>query len=94
VGWAQAERSRAFLVNLQIINRPGRYWSLTDYPDFAPIARAGSPDAWRVVDLRPLRDLVHARKVRVAPPLGRMIFGFDAVVLLGGASRGTEELLR
>lgn len=90
---AEAGGSRSFHLNVQVINRPGRYWSLTDYPEYEPIARVGSPDAWRVVDLRPLRDLVLSSPASVSPELRAMIFGFDAVLLMGGASRATAALL-
>lgn len=60
----------------------------------ASLAAAGDPHGWRVVDLRPLRPLIHAGLVEgVTPELERWIFGFDAALLIGDSRAATFDRL-
>ncbi|MDB4324730.1 hypothetical protein N9971_00135 [bacterium] len=79
---------RAFHLNLQAINQPGQYWSLTDYPEYEPLANVGDPAQWVLVDLRPAREPLRAGTVEASQQLKRMVFNFDAVLLIGGLSKG------
>jgi hypothetical protein len=66
----------------------GRYWSLTDYQEFQPLANVGDPHQWVLVDLRPARSPLREGKFKVSKKLGKFVEDFDAVLLLGGGSRG------
>jgi hypothetical protein len=78
-----------------LVNEPGHFWTLSDHPDYAAIARAGSTDRWWVIDLRPLRPLVAAGEVAgVNDEMRKVIFGFDLALLIGGGNRGTYEAVR
>ena len=81
---------RAFHLNLQAINEPGKYWSLTDYPDYEPLANVGDPSKWVLVDLRPAREPLRAGKLEASENLKRFVFNFDAVLLIGGLSKGRK----
>jgi len=82
--------SRAFYLNLQAINEPGKYWSLTDYPEYEPLANVGDPSKWVLVDLRPARERLRADTVEAGEKLTRLVFNFDAVLLIGGLSKGDK----
>ena len=81
---------RAFYLNLQVINEPGKYWSLTDYPEYGPLASVGDPSKWIIVDLRAAREPLRAGKFPASDKLTRFVFNFDAVLLMGGASKGRK----
>jgi hypothetical protein len=76
-----------------LVNEPGHVWTLHDFPDYVPLARAGTTDRWWVVDLRPVRPLVAAGLVDVNDELRRIIFGFDVALLIGSGNRATYRLL-
>ena len=51
-------------------------------------------DRWIIFDLRPLREYANSGKLAgLNPELRRVIFGFDAALLIGGASLGTYKLI-
>ncbi len=79
---------RAFHLNLQAINEPGKYWSLTDYPEYEPLASVGDPAKWVLVDLRPAREPIREGTLQASKELTRLVFNFDAVLLIGGLSKG------
>ena len=52
-----------------------------------PFLDATDPKAWTVFDLRPLRAANQARRYGALPdPLNRVLYAFDAVVVLGGST--------
>lgn len=52
-----------------------------------PLVRAAGGDGFQVLDLRPLRPLEHAGKLGdLSPRLARLIYAFDAVVVLNGST--------
>lgn len=78
-----------------LINEPGDVWTLTDYPEYAAIAAAGTTDAWWVIDLRPVRPLLNAGAFgEVSDELTDVIYGFDFALLVGSGRRGTYERVR
>jgi hypothetical protein len=78
-----------------LVNEPGQVWTLFDFPDYVPLARAGSTGGWWVVDLRPIRALAAAGRTEpLNDELRKVIFGFDLALLIGGARRATYERLR
>lgn len=75
-----------------LVNEPGQFWTLGDYPEYAALGRSGTTDGWWVVDFRPLRPLAAAgRLTDVNDDLRKVIFGFDVGVLIGGGRRATFE---
>lgn len=77
-----------------------RDWGVREVPDVLsgedhwarPLAPASFEDRWTLFDLRPLRPLLDAGELEeVSPSLERMIFGFDAAVVLVGS--GPARLL-
>ena len=92
--FAKSNEMDSFHLAIYNNNASGDYGVLAATPDYKPLAEAVSTDKWAVVDLRPLRALAHGGRVTGASPeLRRVIFGFDAALLIGSASRGTYKLL-
>lgn len=92
--FAHSNKTKTFSLALYRNNAAGDYGVLSDSPDFKPLADAADKDKWTVIDLRPLRKFIHAGQIKGASAeLRRMIFGFDAALLIGGAERGTYNLL-
>jgi hypothetical protein len=78
-----------------LVNEPGTYWSITDDPAFQPLSRAGSTRETVIVDLRPMRDLwVAGRLKAMSPDMMKWVFGYDAVLLIGSGTRGSYDQLR
>lgn len=76
-----------------LVNEPGHVWTLCDFPDYVPLADAGTTDRWWVVDLRPIRPYVAAGLVEINDELRRIVFGFDVALLIGSGNRATFERL-
>jgi hypothetical protein len=64
---------------------------------FAPLA---DPTRWTLLDLRPFRESPYYHALRDAAPdlsddqrqdLRRLVYGYDALLLIGGSSRATHE---
>lgn len=91
---ARANRRESYHIWLSLINRPGGWWSLGSEPLYGPLARAGDPDRWIFVDLRPLRPWAHAGRLKLSPDLRQIVFTHDAAVLIGGGSRATVHNVR
>ena len=74
-------------------DQPGYYDILSTDPDYGALMRSASPGEWAVIDLRPLR----ARAFQGAIPgmteeQRSLIFGFDAVLLIGSQAVGSYDL--
>ena len=78
----------ALSIAIQPVNRPGRHWSITDYPEYAPLTDVADPERWLLVDLRPLRAHVHTGTLDVSAEAHAEIFGYDLLLFLGGTDRG------
>lgn len=50
--------------------------------DPAPFCAAAEPGAWTLIDLRPLRPLLTGKKLVTEETLRRVIFGYDAVLVV------------
>jgi hypothetical protein len=63
-------------------DRQKEYRPSDDAPqlDATPLFAAALPDEWTLIDLRPLRP--KADTLKVDPTLKRILFGFDAVVII------------
>lgn len=81
----------SFHISIQLVNRPGVNWSLTDYPEYEDLSALGDPEKWVLVDLRPVRSMIASPGSKVTDAMREMIEQFDAVVLLGGCPKGTTE---
>lgn len=92
---ATANGMESFHLAAWLVNKPGTYWSLSESPGYELLAKQGSTDAWTIVDLRPLRPLLHAgRLAAVTPQLRTTIASYDAVLLIGSGRRGSYERLQ
>jgi hypothetical protein len=60
--------------------------SLGDEAWMAPVVAQALPAGWTVFDLRPLRPALSAGRFRVEEELRRVIFGYDALVVLTGST--------
>jgi hypothetical protein len=85
---ARANDLGALAISIQPVNKPGRHWSITDYPAYEPLTRVADPDAWVAVDLRPLRALAQAGLIRLTQEARETVFGCDLLLLIGGTDRG------
>ena len=53
-----------------------------------PFAEAADPAAWTVFDLRPLRPVI--RRLGLSGDLEKVLYGFDAVIVLSGSGPQTD----
>ncbi|HEX7677554.1 MAG TPA: hypothetical protein VF713_05480 [Thermoanaerobaculia bacterium] len=76
------------------LNNPtGDYGVLSSGADYKPLADAALADGDTLIDVRPLRPLVHSGRVKVNAEMERVIFGFDLVLLMR-SDRGDYRLLQ
>lgn len=72
---------------------PGDFQVLADDPDYGALFRAVSPREWRVVDFVPLRGRAYAGDLPgLTAQLRKIIFGFDAALLIGSGRGATYAL--
>jgi hypothetical protein len=75
-------------------DKPGSYTVLRDDPTIGPLFRNASPDQWIIYDLRPLRGPAYAgRLAGITPDLARLIFAYDAALLIGNGTHATKRLV-
>jgi hypothetical protein len=55
-----------------------------------PILGAADPDAFTLIDLRPLRPLLGRWREDTHPELMRVVHGFDALLVLSGSTSSTN----
>jgi hypothetical protein len=90
--FATANNSDAFSV---AVYHRGSWRDVSNQKGLSPIAAATDPAAWTVIDFRALRPAVHAVKFGpLNPNLLSHIYGFDAALVIGGASPGTDSSIR
>jgi erythromycin esterase-like protein len=76
-------------------DQPGYYDILSTDPDYGPLMRTASPRQWAVIDLRPLRARAFSGLILGLTHEQRdLIFGFDAVLLIGSQAVGSYGLTR
>ena len=93
--FAIANGRDAFHMVAWLVNEPGTYWTLTESPEYLPLARVGSTRSWTIVDLRPLRPFAHAGRLSsMSREMRTLVFAYDAVLLIGSGTRGTHERLQ
>ena len=90
--FATANNSDAFSVAVYL---RGSWRDVSNQKGMSPIASATDPAAWTVIDFRALRPAIHAGKFGpLNPNLLNHIYGFDAALVIGGASSGTDSSIR
>lgn len=60
--------------------------SAGDSPRLAPLVAEALPEGWTVFDLRPLRPAHSSGRIRLEEPLRRVVYGYDALVILTGST--------
>ena len=55
-----------------------------------PLFDAVLPDAFTLIDLRPIRAVVASRSRSVDPALMRVIYGFDMLLVMSGSTAAAE----
>jgi hypothetical protein len=86
--FARANDAETFGLTVYLINEPGTYWTLTESPEWKPLADVGSTTQSYIVDLRPLRARLN-RYRGITPELRSVIQGFDAALLIASGKRST-----
>ncbi|MGH7470213.1 MAG: hypothetical protein ACRENP_19885 [Longimicrobiales bacterium] len=86
--FARANDAEAFGITVYLINEPGTYWTLTESPEWKPLADVGSTTQSYIVDLRPLRARLN-RFASIKPELRSVIQGFDVALLIASGKRST-----
>jgi hypothetical protein len=93
--FAISNGSDAFHMVAWQVNEPGTYWTLTESPEYLPLAQVGSTTSWTIVDLRPLRPYAHAGRLpSMSREMRSVVFAYDAVLLIGGGTRDTHQRLQ
>jgi hypothetical protein len=66
---------------------------LWKWADLRPLAEVSPSEGLTVIDLRPLRPFLYSGKLgNIGVDLRRIIYGYDAVMLVGGASNATHAV--
>jgi len=88
--FATANGTEAFSVGVYL---RGEWRDVKTQEGLEPIALATDPSTWAIIDFRSLRPAVAAGKFgTLNSKLLAHIYGFDAALVLGGASSGTDSL--
>ena len=88
--FATANGTEAFSVGVYL---RGAWRDVKTQKGLDPIALATAPSAWTIIDFRSLRPPVAAGQFgTLNSKLLAHIYGFDAALVLGGASSGTDSL--
>lgn len=91
---ATANGAEAFSVGVYL-RGPWRDIAKSGQKGMDPIAMATDSSSWTLIDFRALRPAVSGGKFGVLNPnLISAIYGFDAALVIGGASPGTKLLLK
>ncbi|HEX8638094.1 MAG TPA: hypothetical protein VF692_08535 [Pyrinomonadaceae bacterium] len=90
--FAKSNDMNSFNLAVYVNNAAGDYGVLSSNPDLKTLAEAAPKDKWTVIDLRQIRKYVSAGKsTGTNTEMKRIIFGFDAILVIGGGSRGTYK---
>jgi hypothetical protein len=89
--FAKANSMKSFHLAVFINNQPGGFRALADASAFKPMVDLTPVDSWTIIDFRPLRDYLHAGKLKgIKYDLYQAIFAFDAALIMGGAGAGSH----
>ncbi len=93
--FAKSNNMNSFHLAMYANNTSGDYAWIDKDEDYKPLAQVSSKDKWTVIDFRPLREYVHAGLIEnLRPETRRIIFGFDAALMIGGVLPGTVNLTK
>jgi hypothetical protein len=88
--FATANGTDAYTVGVYL---RGSWRDVKTQPGLRPLELATNPNAWTIIDFRSLRPAVAAGQFgTLKAKLLAHIYGFDAALILGGASRGGDSL--
>lgn len=92
--FAKANRRTSFHLAVWNNNdRPGDFEILSKDRDFGALFRSASARRWTIIDFRPLRARAYADQLPgLTPELKKVLFGFDAALLIGSGTGGTYRL--
>ena len=70
-------------------------WEGLDGDVVVPLSHVANPEAWTLVDLRPIRHYLTAKKVdgEVEPGVQELIYGFDFLLVIRGARQGSRTMV-
>ncbi|MCB1023427.1 MAG: hypothetical protein KDB79_03500, partial [Acidobacteria bacterium] len=92
--FAKSNEKNSFHLAVYLNNSSGDYGVISSEKDFQALAAAAPNDKLVIFDFRPLRKYVYAGRVNgINEEMRRIIFGFDAALMIGGTSRGTYKFL-
>ena len=84
----------SFNLAVYVNNASGDYGVLSSNSDLKTLAEAAPKAKWTVINLRPIRKYFSAGKLtEMNAEMKRIIFGFDAVLVIGGGLRGTYKVV-
>jgi hypothetical protein len=90
---AKSNNMNSFHLAMYSNNTSGDYAWIHEDEDYKPLAKVSSTDKWTVINFRPLRKYAHAGRIeKLRPEMRRIIFAFDAALLIGSVSPGTFKL--
>jgi hypothetical protein len=91
--FARSNNMNSFHLAMYSNNTIGDYAWIHEDEDYKPLAKVSSTTKWTVIDFRPLRKYAHAGRIeKLRPEMRRIIYGFDAALLIGSVSLGTFKL--
>jgi hypothetical protein len=85
---------KSFHVAAHINNPPGSFRGMPKDSWLQPLAEAAPAAQWTINDVRPLRGYWYAKRIALPDELREAIFGFDALILIGGGKAATYQLCR
>jgi hypothetical protein len=88
---AKSNGKQSFHLAVIINNPAGGFRAVKPDSWLKPLADAAPVGQWTVMDLRPVRDCWFAGKFKLRPELKELILGFDAALMMAGATPGTYE---
>jgi hypothetical protein len=90
--FARSNGMKSFYVAVHVNNPPGGFRAMRKESYLQALADAAPQDKWTIIDVRPLRGYWYAGLIKLSDELREEIFGFDAILVLGGARGATYHL--
>lgn len=89
--FAKSNGLKSFHLYSYTHNAPGGFRAIGEKSWLKPFANIADLDKWTIFDLRPLRPYVYSKKIEVSASLENIIFSYDAILLIGGASPSSSN---
>jgi hypothetical protein len=90
--FAKSNGMKSFHLAVHVNNPPGGFRGMRKDSWLQTLAEAAPPAQWTIVDVRSLRDYWYAKTIKMPDELREEIFGFDALLMIGGAKPATYRL--